>query len=98
MRTKWPNIFFLQDNKWGKLKFQMEKVVESFNFLKDEGFEKVGLSSWVKFPVEKETYFGPDIFQVARACLQNSKWGKLEFQMEMVEKCFTFRRNDTWGK
>ena len=80
--------FFLQDNKWGKLKSQMEMVVESFNFSKDEGFEKVGLSSWPKFPVGKGKYFGPDIFQVAGACLQNTKWGKLEFQMRMVEKMF----------
>ena len=63
---------FLQNNKWGKLKFQMEMVEECFNFSKNEGFEKVGLSNWPKFPVGEETYFGPDIFQAAGACLQQA--------------------------
>ena len=46
--------FFLQDNKWGKLKFQMEMVVESFNFSKDEGFEKLDFPVGRNFQWEKE--------------------------------------------
>ena len=50
----------------------MEMVEKCFNFLKDGSLEKVGLSSWPKFPVGKEIYFDPDIFQVARECLQQA--------------------------
>ena len=50
----------------------MEMVEKCFNFSKDKSLEKNRTSSWPKFPVGKETYFGPDIFQVAGACLQQA--------------------------
>ena len=34
--------------------------------------KKLVLSSWLKFPVGKEAYFGPDIFQVVGASLQQA--------------------------
>ena len=59
-----------QDNKWGRLKFQM-KIVEMFLASgKTKVLKKLRLSSWPKFLVGNAAYSGPAIFQVTGGSLQ----------------------------
>ena len=46
-----------QDNKWGKLEFQMKMVEECFNLLKGEGFEKFGTFKLAEISSEKRSIF-----------------------------------------
>ena len=68
-----------QDNKWGRLKFQMKNGWHVFSFLKWEKL-KIQMKMVECFLTLREV----KVFRKL-GCIQDNKWGRLKYQMKMVE-------------